>query len=162
MIVLGIDPGVSGAVAAVDPRGTCLVDDLPTVEVPGNGRTTRKLCGRGLATLLRRFVPAGETCLVVLEDVHVMPGGVSGSSANTSLMHSKGVIEGVLGVLRMDCHLVSSQTWKRFYGVGSDKDASLATARTLYPGAQQQLRLKKFHNRAEAILLAHWGSRQLT
>ena len=162
MIFIGIDPGVSGAVAAVGPN-TCEVEDIPTVDVGGTGRTLRKVDGLALAKMLRRFVPAGNACLVVLEDVHVMPSSKSGSAANTSLLHSKGVIEGVLAVLRMQTELVNSQRWKRLYDIGADKNKALATARTLYPVlAQSRLARVKDHNRSEALLMAHFGKVKLS
>ena len=161
MIVIGIDPGTTGAIAAVDSRGSCVVEDLPVIEIGGSGRTQRKLCGRGLAELVRRFVPAGEAGLVLLEDVHAMPASKSGGAANTSLLHSKGVIEGVLGVLRMQTELVVSRRWKSFYGLGSDKAEALQKARLLYPAAADRLKRQKDHNRAEAVLLAHFGMRRL-
>lgn len=160
MVLLGIDPGVSGAVAAIGPAGAC-VADMPTLSTPSTGRTQRKIDPRGLADLLRRMVPADQTCLVVLEDVHAMPGGKSGSAANTSLMHSKGVIEGVLGVMRLDMQLVSSQRWKGLYGLKSDKTASLDTACRLYPSMAGHLKRQLDHNRAEALLLAHYGKVEL-
>ena len=52
MLVVGIDPGVTGAIACVDSHGTCAVEDLPVIEMGGAGRTQRKLCGRGLAELV--------------------------------------------------------------------------------------------------------------
>jgi hypothetical protein len=156
VILLGIDPGVSGAIAAIGPLGAH-VADMPTVKVESTGRTQRKIDPRGLAELLRQMVPADEACMVVLEDVHAMPGGKSGSSANTSLMHSKGVIEGVLGVLRFRVELVSSRRWKGLYGLNAEKAASLRVARTLYPSLGGLLARQKDHNRAEALLLAHFG-----
>lgn len=162
MIVIGIDPGVTGAIGFIDHR-SAVVLDLPTVEIPGNGRSKRKLCGRGLAEIIRRYVPAGETAMVVLEDVHAMPSTSSGSAANTSLMHSKGVIEGVLGVLRLDIQLVNSRKWKGFYGLDSDKAKGLATARRLWPDlAVSSIKLAKHHNRAESLLIANYGLRMLT
>lgn len=168
MVVIGIDPGLNGAVAAIDAHGSCAIEDMPTVEKAGEGITSRKLCGHGLAQLLRRLVPAGEPCIVVLEDVHVMPRHKSGAAANTSLMHSKGVIEGVLGVLRMEPYLVDAQTWKRSYGLIDSnqtdterKRAAMATAHRLFPGTQGGLlKLAKHHNRAEALLLARYGQRK--
>lgn len=162
MIVCGIDPGVTGALAFIGPGGRCALEDLPTIEVPGAGRTNRKLCGRGLADLLRKHVPPDEVCMVVIEDVHTMPGNKSGASANTSLMHSKGVIEGVLGVLRVEIRLVNSQRWKRFYGLGKDKKESLVKARVLFPAIQGKLTRVMDNNRAEALLIANYGLRNLT
>lgn len=161
MIWIGIDPGVSGAVAAIGPN-SCDVEDIPTIDMGGTGRTVRKIDGLALAKLLRRFVPAGEACLVVLEDVHVMPSKKSGSAANTSLMHSKGVIEGVLAVLRMQTELVNSRKWKGLYGLDADKKASLEKARALYPVlAKSRLARVADHNRAEGLLLAHYGKVKL-
>ncbi len=156
MSCIGIDPGVSGAVAAVGPN-SCDVEDIPTVDVGGTGRTLHKIDGLALAKMLRRFVPAGEACLVVLEDVHVMPSSQSGSAANTSLLHSKGVIEGVLAVLRMRTELVNSRKWKGYFGIGAEKALSLQTAARLYPDMQSRISRVKDHNRAESLLLAHWG-----
>jgi hypothetical protein len=161
MIVIGIDPGTTGAIACVDSRGTCAVEDLPVTQLGGQGRTQRKLDGRALADLIHRFVPACDGWQVVLEDVHAMPAAKSGGAANTSLLHSKGVIEGVLGVLRMEPHLVDSRRWKGFYGLGKDKGQALQKARTLYPAVQHRLARQKDHNRAEALLLAHYGLRKL-
>jgi hypothetical protein len=159
-IFLGIDPGVSGAIAAIGPGGV-RVADIPTQELPGTGRTQRIVHGYALARLLRDLVPAEEGCIAVLEDVHAMPSSVSGSGANTSLMHSKGVIEGVLSVLRIDTRPVGSQTWKRVYGLKADKSQSLEKARALYPSAGDSLTRVKDHNRAEAVLLAHYGKTRL-
>lgn len=161
--VLGIDPGVNGAVSSVDECGRVTIDDLPTVAMEGKGITTRKVDGYALGQLLRRVAPAGHATLVVLEDVRVMPSAKSGAAANTSLMHTKGVIEGVLGVLRMPPTLVSSGKWKRYFDLidaeASDsqrKAAALDLARRLYPGCDL-LRLAKHHNRAESLLMAHYG-----
>jgi crossover junction endodeoxyribonuclease RuvC len=159
MIFCGIDPGVTGAISFVG-NGKAVVVDLPTVEIPGNGRSKSKLHGYGLVEIIRRNIPAGETALVILEDVHAMPSTSSGSAANTSLMHSKGVIEGVLSALRLEIRLVNSRTWKGLFGLGSDKNESIACALKLYPNAASSINLKKHHNRSEALLLAHYGLKE--
>jgi hypothetical protein len=81
-IVLGIDIGVTGAIAAVDSRGSCVLHDLPAEEIPGNGRRKRRIDGRALMFLVRDMVPPGEVALAVFEDVHSMPddNGPSGFS----------------------------------------------------------------------------------
>lgn len=169
MLIIGIDPGINGALATVDSHGTCAIDDLPSIATGGKGITQRKIDSRKLAELLRLRVPAGEACIVVMEDVHAMPAKKSGSAANTSLMHTKGMIEGVLGALRMDLHLVNTARWKRFYGLIFDEDVTesqrkakaMDTARRLYPGALHLLTRVKDHNRAEGLLIAHYGLRNL-
>lgn len=156
-IFCAIDPGISGAIAAIGPNGAS-VADIPTLEIPGTGRTKRIIHGYALAVLLRKMIPAEESAIVVLEDVHAMPSNKSGSGANTSLMHSKGVIEGVLSVLRMDVKLVNAQRWKRMYGLDADKAKALTLARSLYPAiAASHLSRQKDNGRADALLMAHYG-----
>jgi crossover junction endodeoxyribonuclease RuvC len=161
-IWVAIDPGVSGAIAAIG-HGGARVADIPTLEIPGTGRTKRVVHGYALAVLLRQMVPAEEAAIVVLEDVHAMPSNVSGSGANTSLMHSKGVIEGVLSVLRMEVRSVNTRKWKGMFGLGADKAHALEIARKLYPAlADSHLKRAKDHNRADAILMAHFGKAKLS
>jgi hypothetical protein len=153
MITIGIDPGLTGAVAFVDSYGTCSIEDLPTLPLPGTGMIKRRIDGRALAEIVRRFVPAGERAFVVIEDVHAMGG--SAVQTMGSMMRSVGAIETVIEMLRLPIHPVSPRTWKAHYGLKADKAASLDTARALYPSAP--LKLAKHHNRAEALLIAHYG-----
>jgi hypothetical protein len=161
MIFVGIDPGLTGAVAAIGCNGA-RVADIPTLEIPGSGRTKRVVHGYELARLIRQLVPAGEVAIVVLEDVHAMSSSISGSGANTSLMHSKGVIEGVLSVLRLEVRMVNTRKWKGLFGLDADKSKALAIARNLYPEiAETHLARKKDDGRADALLMAHYGKTRL-
>jgi hypothetical protein len=153
MIGIGIDPGLTGALAFIAPGGAVTVEDIPTVDLPGNGLVSRRVDGLALARLIRQHVPAGHACTVLMESVHAMGG--SAVQTMGSMMRSVGAIEAVLEVLRMPAAGVTPQTWKRFYGLKSDKGQSLTKARTLYPAAP--LRLAKHHNRAEALLIAHYA-----
>lgn len=154
MIAVGIDPGLTGAAAFVDSRGTCAIVDLPTVPLAGGGLIKRRLDGLALARSLRDFCPAGEQALVAIEAVHTMGGRNNAVQTQGSLMRSLGAIEAVLEVLRLSFVAVEPQVWKGFYGLGAEKRASLEKALLLYPGAP--LKLAKDHNKAEALLIAHW------
>lgn len=159
MISIGIDPGLSGAVAFVDHR-SCVVEDLPTVALPGNGLVTRKIDGRAFAELLRRYTVAGEPVQVFLEQVSTMGGKNNAVQTQGSLMRTLGAIEAVLECMRMPPTMVYPQKWKGWYGLGKDKAAALDKARGLYPAlATSTLKLAKHHNRAESLLIAHWGLR---
>lgn len=159
MIFLGIDPGLTGAVAAVDSAGTCAVEDLPTTPIPGGGLVKRRVDGLELARMLRHMVPDGHACMVVIEDVQA----IGGSAVQTmgSMMRSVGVIEATAEILRLPIKRALPRTWKKFYGLGAEKDASLQIARELYPLAAHKLARVKDHNRAEALLLAHYGQARL-
>lgn len=164
MIVLGIDIGVTGALVAVDGRGSCQIRDLPTQEQAktkagknGKAMVKRRLCPVGLMRLVREFVPPGETALALFEDVHSMPGD-SGPSG-FSLGESRGVVRAVLELARLDARAIQPQAWKRHYGIVADKNGSAARekARALYPNAADMLARVKDHNRADAVLIAHYG-----
>lgn len=160
MIVVGIDPGLTGAFAAVDSAGTYTVEDMPTVPLPGNGLVRRRIDGLRLARALRNMVPAGHACLVVMEDVQA----IGGSAVQTmgSMMRSVGTAEAAVEILRMDLKRAQPKAWKKFYGLGADKAASLEIARTLFPNIGHMLKRAKDHNRAEALLLAHYGQAKLS
>lgn len=155
MIVVGIDPGLTGAVAAVDSAGTYTVEDMPTVPLPGAGLVRRRVDGLQLARLLRNMVPAGRSCIVVIEDVQA----IGGSAVQTmgSMMRSVGVVECAVEILRMPIKRANPRTWKKFFGLSAEKGASLEVARTLFPLQAAALKRQKDHNRAEALLLAHYG-----
>lgn len=160
MIVLGIDIGLTGAVAAVHPNGTASVHDIPTVADGGKGR---RICGRGLLLLLRELVAADRAALVLFEDVRARPMGNGSGHGNTmhsqgSLMRSRGIVEAAIDIARFDVCIVQPATWKRWHGLlKTEKGASLDLARSLYPALAGDLKRKKDHNRAESLLIAHYG-----
>lgn len=162
-MIIGIDPGLDGAVALVSHERLLDLFDLPTLSCNPGSRVTRKLDGAKLAAMLRDMLTrnnaAVESVTVYLEDVHVMP---KGNAANASLMHTKGVLEGVLAALNYRVQLVGSQRWKKQYGIKADKlvansakTQAIELAQVLYPGLP--VTLKKHHNRAEAVLIARYG-----
>jgi hypothetical protein len=57
--VIGVDPGVSGAVAFVDHTGSCVVEDLPTMPSGRNGLVKRKLEGEAVRPDSRAHQSAG-------------------------------------------------------------------------------------------------------
>lgn len=158
MIIIGIDPGLTGAITFLDSRGSMVVEDIPTMALEGNGMVKRKVDGLALARLARNHCPAVEGVTVVCEALRAMPGNAIQTQG--SLMRSFGAIEAVFEVLRFPVMLVDPQTWKRHFGLKSDKAASLEVARRLYPQCNAIARAKD-HNRAEALLIAHWGLKHL-
>lgn len=163
-VVIGIDPGLTGAVAVIDTAaGTCDVQDLPTVDLEGGGLVKRRIQGRMLAMLVRQMAPAGTAPLVFLEQVGAMGGQNNAVQTQASLAGTFMGIRCVLDILGWPTELVQPQRWKKAYGLkrkegekeSAYKGRHLELARGLYPLAP--LSLAKHHNRAEAILIAHWG-----
>lgn len=157
MIVIGIDIGMSGAVAAVDHRGTCSVADLPIVEDAAG----KRVHGRQLLELLRFFVPAGERGMLVFEDVRVQAfaGRAMSHKTESALVMARGAVQAAGDVAGLPLVAVQPKTWKARYGLGGKEDKGNAReiAVSLYPSAEPQLRRVKDHNRAEALLIARWA-----
>ena len=162
MIVIGVDPGITGAITFIG-AGRALVFDLPTVELPGNGLVRRRVYGPELAQLIRRHWPADLAAVAYLEDVATMGGQNNAVQTQGSLMRTRGTIETVLELLRITIEPVRAQTWKNRFGLlGKDasqaKALALQKAREMYPAlATTDLKLAKHHNRAESLLIAHYG-----
>ena len=181
MLIVGFDPGITGAVAALceTKHGGVTsmhaeVHDLPTNSFPVRNQTTgeirvhRKLDGHGLWArlnhLLRELDSHEHEVKFVIEDVRHLSGTAAGGHAMASLMHSKGVIEGVCSTFGHATFFVDAQKWQRMFGIkggAKGKQASLEAARRLYPGLAGGLGRVKDQNRSDAVLIAHWGLRAL-
>jgi len=164
--VIGVDPGLTGAVSFIGPN-TVAIEDIPTLTLPGSGKVNRRVDGYALAALIRKHVPVGHKAIAVCEAVHAMPGNDIGSQG--SLLRSLGAIEAVLDVLRFKPRMVSPQTWQAHYGLKGKKAVkrepgempqAIVIARTLYPEVAHWLSRVKDHNRAESLLIAHHGMQE--
>lgn len=170
MMVISVDPGLTGAAAVLDHNGLQAVFDLPTMPIPGVGpkaMVQRKLDGRALCTLLRKHCPASApVASVVIEAVGTMGGQNNAIQTQGALLRTLGAIEAVAECLVMPISYANPQTWKRFYGLidpnlkpAQRKAVALETARRLFPGCTD-IGLAKHHNRAESILIGHWWLRK--
>ena len=169
MVIVGIDPGLTGALAFIGPNSVA-VADIPTVALTTGGMVKRRVDGLGLAYLIRKHCPAGEPVLVVCEAVQAMGGKDNAMQTQAALVGCLRAIEAVLDVLRLKAHMVRPQEWQGLYGLqGKRKEVrergqhpeALVKARTLYPGAAHDLARVKDHNRGEALLVAHFGKVRL-
>lgn len=149
-IVIGIDPGMSGAIAVILPDGVIEFHDMPTLEL----KKKTRLDYHGLAHVLRQYHSRGE-CVACIELVGAMPG--QGVSSTWAFAQSYGAALGVLATLQIPYQTVTPPVWKRaFKLVGCEKDESRSRALEMFPHCVEHLRLKKHHGRADALLLAQW------
>lgn len=170
MIFLAVDIGLTGAVAALSHTGIWQIGDIPTKPAEDAGeRAKRRVDGKALADLIRFYVPAGDSALVIIEDVQARPMGrrngvelPNSIQSQGSMMRSRGNVEACLDTLGLEVRAIQPQTWKRFYGlIGKAKDDARTKALTLYPSADRVLARKKDINRADALLMAHWAERTM-
>lgn len=157
--IIGIDPGVSGAIAGIDPANPsdCWVEDMPVVEVKVAGSKRRIIDPSGLARLLMSI----NIDKVILEKIPsaIIINGKSRMGASTSFQLGRGlgICEGVLAGRFIPYLLVTPQAWKgaMLAGTSKDKGAALLTARRMFPSVD--LSKKKHDGRAEALLMAQFG-----
>jgi hypothetical protein len=148
---VGIDPGVTGALALIAPDDT-QVHDMP--------RTVDGVDGKLLWKLLALWGPDE----VIVERTHAMPK--NGSKAAYSQGDSNGSIRTAVHITGIPLVWVPPQTWQRHYSLfGGNftdterKQRSRWRAQELFPSLADQLGRAKDHNRAEALLIAEYGKR---
>ena len=154
-LTLGIDPGQTGAVAALADGRLDRFVDMPTSPRKAGGH---QVSGAALATSLREILAAhpGAYVIAALEQVNAMPN--QGSSSGFRFGQSDGVVRGVLGALGVGFVEVPPQMWKRHLRLtGCDKDAARTLAIQRFPGAAATLARKKDIGRADALLIALWA-----
>lgn len=154
---LGIDPGISGALALMvqAPKWDIQVLDFPLLEV--NGR--KRIDMHGLLRQLRTWAMLHDIRAAVVEDVGAMPGQASMFPFGFSC----GVGQMAVVAAEIPLRLVTPQKWKKHYGLkgGKDnKDQSRLLASRMFPTHAHLWARKKDDGRAEAVLLANYGGLQ--
>lgn len=151
MITLGIDPGITGAVGVLKDGQYFAVFDIPSVN-RGSGTVKREIDPSGLAREITARLDPKESYEALLERVNAMPG--QGVSSVFSFGDSYGCCRSVVAVLGIPTVLVPPAVWKKHFNLGRDKEDSRALAIRLFPSAD--LSLKKYADRAEALLMARY------
>ncbi len=151
MIFVGVDPGLSGAIAATTGDAWAKVWDMPTL---GWGKTTGKRAVdlNGIVNNLQSL-PILDDCAVFIERVNAMPG--QGVSSMFSLGMSMYGAAGVFVGMGWPVHFVESRTWKAYWKLPAEKEFARGLAARMFPSLD--LSKKKHHGRAEALLIARYA-----
>ncbi|MFC5353513.1 hypothetical protein [Azospirillum himalayense] len=157
MTILGIDPGLSGALAFID-GASVRVYDMPVLSLKRNGKAKNEPDFLELARIIREV--EGVPSFAVVEQVSAMPG--QGVSSMFAFGKTYGGILGVLAALSIRTELVAPVAWKRWHRIKPDsgKDASRAAAKNLFPHQAGLFARVKDDGRADATLIASWGLHQ--
>lgn len=144
-IIIGVDPGKQGAIAAIDTDGN-LHDtwDIPVVD--------KRISAPLIADILVPLQPVAELC--VIEDVHAMPK--QGVTSMFTFGRGLGIVEGVALGAGIPVRWVSPAKWKRALGLSPDKGASRRRAIELWPAQSAMFARVKDDGRAEAALIAYY------
>lgn len=162
MITIGVDVGVTGAIALLDDAGQLLgVRDLP---ICVNG-ALKWIDGPKLLTIIRNIAASANDkhAQAFVERTQPMPkkGVVAANQQGLTL----GSVLSTLHIAGVSTELVVPAVWKKTFGLlmpnakdGAKKEANRTKARMLFPACEDLERVKD-HNRAEAMLIALYGYR---
>lgn len=156
MVIVGIDPGLRGAVAVIDDvRKLHSVYDCPIL---GSRTKTGGYNERAMWTLLEELAPG----MVVIERQQTMPKQGIASSGKT--MYGFGLWVMAIVATGVPYYIVQAQAWKKFMLAGldrSDKNVSRMVALRCFPALADKLARVGDDGRAEALLIAEYGRRTL-
>ena len=155
MRVLGVDPGAGGALALLDTDLAALaVCDMPTAMVAVGKAQRRQISEIWLASTLRLYEPD----LAFIERVHALPK--QGVTSSFTFGMAYGMVRGVLAALAVPTHLITPNEWKKSFRLGPDKNEARLIAARMFPANASSFTRVRDDGRAEAALLALFGSQQ--
>lgn len=150
-MILGVDPGASGALALLNPQ----TDSLEGVWAMPINKQDNKIDLYKLAAIVDNF--AHDVVFAVIEEVHSMPG--QGVASMFSFGQAFGLIKGILASYNIPMYHVGPSVWKGSMGLGRIKEDSRKKASQLFGAGY--FPLKKDEGKAEAALISYFGKRFL-
>ena len=155
MRIIGIDPGLSGAIAILENNKVVGIYDMP-VMAEGK-KNKRQLNSAQLVNILKDNINTKEEITVVVEQVNAMPG--QGVTSMFNFGQTFGAIKGVCAALNLSIFFVRPSKWKKHFElINSSKDSSRTKVIEMYPSLSRQLSKKKDVNKSDAILIARFFS----
>ena len=154
MLIFGIDPGISGAIAIFKNNKFLEVLDMPTM-IDGK-KNKRQVNGAQFAHIIKEYSNGYDGEMnVIVEQVNAMPG--QGVTSMFNFGQSFGVIKGVCSGLNIPIYFVRPLKWKKYFDlIKTNKDASRTKAIEIYPHISDKISRKKDSNTADAILIASY------
>tara|TARA_B100000242_G_C42824806_1_gene383269 strand:- start:38 stop:529 length:492 start_codon:yes stop_codon:yes gene_type:complete len=155
MKIIGIDPGLSGAIAVLEDNKVLGIYDMP-VMAEGK-KSKRQLNSAQLVSIIKQNTYSNDEIAIVVEQVNAMPG--QGVTSMFNFGQTFGAIKGVCAALELPIFFVRPIKWKKHFELlNSSKDASRTKVIEMYPALSNQLSKKKDVNKSDAILIARFYS----
>jgi len=153
MLIIGIDPGISGSICFFEDGKILEVFEMPTM-IDGK-KNKKQVNGSQIFNEISKRIIGIETrnIRVVIEQVSAMPG--QGVTSMFNFGQSFGILKGICSAMQLPMYFVRPAKWKKYFGlIKSKKDASRTRAIEIFPYFSSQLSKKKDSNKADAILIA--------
>jgi crossover junction endodeoxyribonuclease RuvC len=153
MLVIGIDPGISGSICFFQDGKIIDVVEMPTMT---EGKKNKKqVNGSQIFNEISERIKKldKKDIKVVIEQVSAMPG--QGVTSMFNFGQSFGILKGICSAMQLPMYFVRPAKWKKYFNlINSEKDASRTRAIEIFPYFSGQLSRKKDSNKADAILIA--------
>ena len=153
MLIIGIDPGISGSICFLQDGKILDVIEMPTMT---EGKKNKKqVNGSQIYNEICKITKDIEKqeIRVVIEQVSAMPG--QGVTSMFNFGQSFGILKGISSAMQLPVYFVRPAKWKKYFNLlNSEKDASRTRAIEIFPYFSSQLSKKKDSNKADAILIA--------
>tara|TARA_B100000686_G_C16592731_1_gene864315 strand:+ start:138 stop:632 length:495 start_codon:yes stop_codon:yes gene_type:complete len=155
MLIIGIDPGISGAICFFENGEVKDIIDMP---VMADGKKNKKqINGSQIYNeiLLRTKNHLKKDIHVVIEQVSAMPG--QGVTSMFNFGQSFGVVKGICSAMQLSMYFVRPMRWKKYFNLlKTEKEASRSKAIEIFPYISSKLLRKKDSNKADAILISSY------
>ena len=153
MKIIGIDPGLSGAIAVLENNKVLNIFDMPVMSE--GKKNKRQLNSALLVNLIKESIGSSDDVSVVVEQVNAMPG--QGVTSMFNFGQTFGAIKGVCAALELPIYFVRPSKWKKHFELlKASKDASRTKTIEMYPSLADKLSRKKDVNKSDAILIARF------
>ena len=153
MIIIGVDPGITGAISILENKKVIEAYDTPTM-IDGK-KNKRQVNGAQVTNIIKERLNQDKEVVVVVEHVNAMPG--QGVTSMFNFGQSFGVIKGICAALSVPIYFVRPTKWKKHFNlIKTNKDASRTKVIEVYPEISSKLSRKKDSNKADAILIARY------
>ena len=152
MLIIGIDPGISGSICFFKDGRILEVIEMPVMT---EGKKNKKQVNGAQIydEFLKRINKKDDEIRVVIEQVSAMPG--QGVTSMFNFGQSFGILKGICSAMQLPMFFVRPAKWKKYFNlINSQKDASRTRAIEIFPYFSTQLSKKKDSNKADAILIA--------
>ena len=153
MIIIGIDPGIKGAICILKDGKILDVFDMPIMPVGKKNKS--QVNGSQIYNEIKKATVNEEktNIKVVIEQVSAMPG--QGVTSMFNFGQSFGVLKGIFSAMQIPMDFVSPVKWKKHFNlINAQKDSSRTKAIEFFPYISSKLSRKKDANKADAILIA--------
>ena len=153
MLIIGIDPGLSGSICFFLNGKIRDVIDMPTM-IDGKKNKKQVNGSQIFNEISKRIIDIDKKDIkVIIEQVSAMPG--QGVTSMFNFGQSFGILKGICSAMHLPMYFVRPAKWKKYFNlINSEKDASRTKAIEIFPYFSANLSKKKDSNKADAILIA--------